>query len=110
MPTINGIATIRAQVSSVGRLKNMQALCRTSLMLRTGPGGGSAPGPCAADTAPTRTAGSLGGIGEEQAVMSNSAASAPRFQLNSMQRTVDLLGQLPRHPVDGGQIVNACAG
>src|SRR5712691_10680553 len=79
-----------------------RAACRrTSLMLRMWPGAASGT---------VRGAGPLSGIGDEQAVISNSDARAPRVHIDSMQGTVDLLGQFLRHAVDSGQVLNAGAG
>src|SRR5688572_27918984 len=89
------------------------ACTRYSSQLRamavTAGAGDCAPGRCTATGA-----GAWAGGGDEQpvAAIAHTAANEPLAAriLDSMQDTIDLLGQLTRDAVDAGQVVHACRG
>src|SRR2546423_9585763 len=82
------------------------ACSRRSLQLRTALGAGSAP-VAVGVTRPPGLVGDDVGAGLEHAARSARTAMAERLVVDSMQGTVDLLGQFTRHAVDGRQILNA---
>src|SRR5436190_23503332 len=96
------------------------ACSRSSVQLRTGPGGGSLPlgstasgaanGVGAAVLPGVGFAGGVAGVGPEQAASSAAPAIRLSFEPQSMQRTINLLGQIMRHAFDGRQVFNACTG
>src|SRR5438105_3465541 len=88
-----------------------RAACeRSSLQLRTAAGAGSLPLVGVATGAGVLVvdrAGAGAGAGLEQAASSVATANTFSFDRQSMQRTVDLLGQIMRHPFDSREVFDA---